>query len=226
MTAATSGSARFAAASRSTSGGSSESQSVFTTISCFAAAYASFSAGASNVANAVAPLVGGGLIGTGNAVVLGTVAIGIGAFTIARRTMESVGNDLTDLPLLAATIVMVVAASITTVASALGIPMSLALSTVMCIVGLGWGRATRPTRATDLVKGNVKTDISVDAITAETGDEVDPVGEEDPRNVQDAQQLFDPSSVVRFVAFWIIGPSIATALSYLAFLVLPIAGTA
>jgi len=104
--------------------------------------------------------------------------------------------------------------------------MSLALSTVMCIVGLGWGRATRPTGAADLVTGDVKGEISVDAVTAETDDEVPPVGEENPENIQDAQQLFDPSSVVRFVAFWIIGPSIATALSYTTFVLLPIAGTA
>lgn len=189
------------------------------------ACYMAFSAGASNVANAVAPLVGGDLIGVDNAVILGSVAIGLGAFTIARRTMESVGNDLTDLPLLAATIVMVVAASITTVASALGVPMSLALSTVMCIVGLGWGRATRPTAATDLVRGNVEAEISVDAVAAETGNEIPEIGEEDPENVQDVQQLFDPSSVGRFVAFWIIGPSVATALSYATFVLLPIPGT-
>ena len=113
----------------------------------------SFSAGASNIANAVAPLVGGGLLGVDWAVGLGTVAIGIGAFTIARRTMESVGNGLTDLPLMAATIVMVVAATITTVASWLGIPISLALSTVMTIVGLGWGRATRTATVPDLARG-------------------------------------------------------------------------
>ncbi len=189
------------------------------------ACYMAFSAGASNVANAVAPLVGGGSLSVNNAVVLGTVAIGLGAFTIARRTMESVGNDLTDLPLLAATIVMVVAASITTVASALGVPMSLALSTVMCIVGLGWGRATRPTGAADLVRGEVEAEISVNAVTAETGEEVPGVGEEDPENVQDVQQLFDPSSVVRFVAFWVIGPSVATVLSYATFVLLPIPGT-
>jgi PiT family inorganic phosphate transporter len=141
----------------------------------------SFSAGVSNVANAVAPLVDGELIGVNNAVILGTVAIGLGAFTIARRTMESVGNDLTELALLAATIITIVAASITTVAPALGVPMSLALSTVMCIVGLGWGRATRPTGAADLVKGYIEGEISVDAITAETGDEVPTVGEENPR---------------------------------------------
>jgi len=87
---------------------------------------------------------------------------------------------------------MVVAASITTVASVLGIPMSLALSTVMCIVGLGWGRSTRPTGAVDLVKGNIKGEISVNAVTAETGDEVQPAGQESPKNLEDVQQLFDP----------------------------------
>lgn len=189
------------------------------------ACYMAFSAGASNVANAVAPLVGGGLISVGRGVGLGTIAIGLGAFTIARRTMESVGNDLTDLPLLAATIVMVVAASITTVASALGVPMSLALSTVMCIVGLGWGRATRPTGATDLVRGDLEANISVGAVTADTPNNVSSAGEEDPEYVQDSTALFDRSAVVRFVAFWIIGPSVATALSYVAFVALPLAGT-
>lgn len=205
--------------------GTTPREAVSTVVVLAIACYMSFSAGASNVANAVAPLVGGELIGVNSAVILGTVAIGLGAFTIARRTMESVGNDLTDLPLLAATIVMVVAASITTVASALGIPMSLALSTVMCIVGLGWGRATRPTGTADLVRGNLESEISVDAIGADTGDEVASVGQEDSENVEDVQQLFDPASVVRFVAFWIIGPSMATGLSYVTFILFPLAGT-
>ena len=205
--------------------GTARRELVSTVVVLVIACYMAFSAGASNVANAVAPLVGGGAIGVDSAVILGTVAIGLGAFTIARRTMESVGNDLTDLPLLAATIVMVVAASITTVASALGVPISLALSTVMCIVGLGWGRATRPTGAADLVRGEVEAEISVNAVTAETGEAVPEVGDEDPENVQDVQQLFDPSSVVRFVAFWVIGPSVATVLSYATFVLLPVPGT-
>jgi Phosphate/sulphate permeases len=188
------------------------------------ACYMAFSAGASNVANAVAPLVGGGLIGVDAGVGLGTIAIGLGAFTIARRTMESVGNGLTDLPLLAATVVMVVGASITTVASALGVPISLALATVMCIVGLGWGRATRPTPASDLVRGDLEADLTVDALAAETPDGSS-AGEEPPEPVRNTTALFDRSTVVRFVAFWIIGPSVATALSYVAFVALPLAGT-
>ncbi|QSG08315.1 inorganic phosphate transporter [Halapricum desulfuricans] len=206
--------------------GTTPKEVLSTSLVLLIACYMAFSAGASNVANAVAPLVGGGLVGPDRAVALGTAAIGLGAFTIARRTMESVGNDLTDLPLLAAMIVMIVAASITTVASALGIPLSLALATVMCIVGLGWGRATRPTSAGGMLKGEFQTEVSVDAITAETPSDVPSAGEEDTEYVQDATELFDRSAVVRFVAFWIIGPSVATGMSYVTFLVLPVAGTA
>ncbi|WP_232686649.1 inorganic phosphate transporter [Halobacterium zhouii] len=188
------------------------------------ACYMSFSAGASNVANAVAPLVGGGLIEPEPAVVLATATIGVGAFTIARRTMESVGSGLTDLPLLAAMVVMVVAASITTFASWLGVPISLALSTVMTIVGLGWGRATRSATASELARGELETEISVDAVTVQGNDDVPKIGEERARDLQSADTLFDPSIVVRFVFFWIIGPSAATLLSYLSFVLLPIAG--
>ncbi|MDL5362687.1 inorganic phosphate transporter [Halalkalicoccus sp. NIPERK01] len=205
--------------------GTTPKEAASTTIVVAIACYMAFSAGASNVANAVAPLVGGGLVGVEGGVVLGTVAIGLGAFTIARRTMDSVGNDLTALPLLAAMIVMVVAASITTFLSWLGIPISLAMATVMCIVGLGWGRATRVATARDLVRGDVSTDMSVDAITAETAEEIPRVGEEDPEDLEGVQRLFDESAVIRFVSFWIIGPSTATILSYIAFVLLPIAGT-
>ncbi|MEF8842815.1 MAG: hypothetical protein V5A62_14515 [Haloarculaceae archaeon] len=111
-------------------------------------------------------------------------------------------------------------ASITTVASWLEIPISLALSTVMCLVGLGWGRATRSATATDLVRGDIETEISADAVTAEAGNGVPRIGAESAVDAQDLPQLFDPSTVVRFVAFWIIGPSLATGLSYLSFVLL------
>ncbi len=187
------------------------------------ACYMSFSAGASNVANAVAPLVGGGLLDVGPAVVLAAAAIGLGAFTIARRTMASVGSELTELPLLAATVVTVVAATITTAASWLGVPISLALSTVMTIVGLGWGRASRTATATELARGDIHAEVTVAAASVE----VDPVAEigDERSGDLDAAALFDASTVARFVSFWILGPSLATVLSYLAFLALPVAGT-
>ena len=203
--------------------GTTPRELISTGIVLLIACYMSFSAGASNIANAVAPLVGGGFLGVDWAVGLGTIAIGIGAFTIARRTMESVGNGLTELPLMAATIVMVVAATITTVASWLGIPISLALSTVMTVVGLGWGRATRTATVPDLARGEIEGSVSINAVTVETDEEVPSIGEERAEDLQDASDLFDPSAVVRFVSFWIIGPSVATGLSYISFVVLPLA---
>ena len=198
---------------------------VSTALVVVVACYMSFSAGASNVANAVAPLVGGGLLDPGPAVVLAAAAIGLGAFTIARRTMASVGSELTDLPLLAAMVVTVVAATITTAASWLGIPISLALSTVMTIVGLGWGRASRTATAAELARGDVEGGVSVSAVAVETGDDVPEIGEERAADMRDAAALFDASTVARFVSFWILGPSVATVLSYLAFVALPVAGT-
>jgi PiT family inorganic phosphate transporter len=108
-------------------------------IGCFMA----FSAGASNVANAVAPLVGSGALSMDAGVLLAGGAIGLGALTIARRTLDTMGNDITDLPLAAALVVAVVSASLVTVLSALGVPASFVVIATMSIVGLGWGRASR-----------------------------------------------------------------------------------
>jgi PiT family inorganic phosphate transporter len=107
------------------------------------ACYMGFSAGASNAANAVAPLVGNGAIAANPAILLAVGSISLGGFTIARRTLATVGDDITDLPILAALIVSTVGATIITFLSWAGIPASLAVSTTSCIIGLGWGRASR-----------------------------------------------------------------------------------
>lgn len=107
------------------------------------ACYMGFSAGASNVANAVAPLTGSGALSLDIGILVAVSAISIGAFTIARRTMETVGNDLTTLPMTGACLVATIGATITTLLSYLGIPASLALSTVAAVIGLGWGRTRR-----------------------------------------------------------------------------------
>ncbi|WP_049969210.1 inorganic phosphate transporter [Haladaptatus cibarius] len=191
--------------------------------------YMAFSAGASNVANAVAPLVGSGAIGESEGVLLAAGAIGLGAFTIARRTLDTVGNDLTDLPLLAALIVEVVSASLITFLSLIGIPASLAVSATMCIVGLGWGRATRTVRISDAaavaVRGRGEDEekgpgMSVNALTAEQK-EVTKIGEEDPDTL-DASDLFDPSTTARVVGLWILTPSISAIASYLLFTFVPL----
>ena len=131
--------------------------------------YMAFSAGASNVANAVAPLVGSGELSMDAGILLAGAAIGLGAFTIARRTLDTVGNDLTDLPLLAAVIVEVVAATLITFLSSIGIPASLAVSATMSIVGLGWGRATRTTTLSDAATSAVSGEVDGSDVTGRTG---------------------------------------------------------
>ncbi len=129
--------------------------------------YMAFSAGASNVANAVAPLVGQGSLTASEGVLVGGAAIGLGAFTIARRTLDTMGNELTELPLLAALVVEVISASIITGLSAIGIPASFVIVATMSIVGLGWGRATRTTTVGDAVGGEGPERVTVGALAAD-----------------------------------------------------------
>jgi PiT family inorganic phosphate transporter len=129
------------------------------------ACYMAFSAGASNAANAVAPLVGNGAIDPSPGILLAVGAISVGGFTIARRTLATVGNDVTDLPILAALIVSTVGATIITILSLFGIPASLAVSTTSCIIGLGWGRASRAQTIVEIVTPSPLGEPSLEATT-------------------------------------------------------------
>jgi PiT family inorganic phosphate transporter len=204
------------------------------------ACYMAFSAGASNFANAVGPLVGVGAARGGlsmnQGILIAAVAVGLGAFTIARRTLETVGNDLTDLPILAAVIVEVVSATIIALLSAADIPASLAVSATMCIVGLGWGRATRTTTLADAASAAVAGEgdqprsqpgritagergvPTVGEPTPETepDPEVPAIGEEATDDVT-AGELFDPGATGRVIVLWMMTPSVAAAGSYLVF---------
>ena len=213
------------------------------------ACYMGFSAGASNVANAVAPLVGNGSITMDQGILLAVGAIGLGGFTIARRTLATVGNDITDLPILAALIVSLVGATIITVLSQLGIPASLAVSTTCCIIGLGWGRASRTATLAELATptppGGGEAELGTGSLTASpaaeegagptvgelasgeadapTGptDDVDvpDIGAEDPQEVT-AESLFDPAATARIVTLWIVTPVLSVVGSYLLFALL------
>lgn len=188
--------------------------------------YMAFSAGASNVANAVAPLVGSKAISADIGVLIAAGAMAIGALTIARRTLDTVGNDLTDLPLLAALIVEIVSASIITFLSHIGIPASLAVTATMCIVGLGWGRASRTARLSDMasaaIEGESRPETSMPVLTTNgehTGGDtprVAGIGEQD-LDALDATELFNPKATARVITLWILTPTIAAIASFLLF---------
>ncbi|WP_049928147.1 inorganic phosphate transporter [Halopiger goleimassiliensis] len=198
--------------------------------------YMAFSSGASNVANAVAPLVGSnalafeeGVLTTFSnmewGVIIAGVAVTIGAFTIARRTLETMGNDITNLPLTAAVIVMTVSATIVSLLSAIGIPVQLVIVATMSIIGLGWGRATRTTTVSDAVRGKEKTAVSVGALTAEEeGEQAPAIGEEAVEDIPKASELFDPSTTARVILIQNFVPVLATIGAYLTFRFVPIFG--
>lgn len=92
---------------------------------------------------------------------------------------------------------MVTAAPITTFLSYIGIPISLVMATVMTIVGLGWGRATRSVAGRDVLRGETEMEAPMGALTVETPEDFGPVGEEEPREVLEAGDLFVPRAVAK-----------------------------
>jgi PiT family inorganic phosphate transporter len=184
-----------------------------------------FSSGTSNIANAVAPLVGSGELAMNPAILIGGIAVTIGAFTIARRTLETMGNDITELPLTAAIVVASVSSTIVVLLSAIGIPASFVIIATVSIVGLGWGRATRPVTVPEAVSTDGGPTVSIDALAAdEPGEQLPPIGAGDPERVPSAGDLFDPATTSRVVLTQNVVPAIATVGAYLTFRFVPLFG--
>jgi PiT family inorganic phosphate transporter len=184
-----------------------------------------FSSGTSNIANAIAPLVGSGDLDINVGIIIGSVAVGAGALTIGRRTLDTLGSGLTSLPLTASIIVASVSATIVVLLSAIGIPASFVIIATMSIIGLGWGRATRTTTVSDLRSDEEETAVSVGSLAGdEGGEELPAIGEEEPEDIPAATELFNPSTTVRVVVLQNVVPMIATAGAYATFRFIPIFG--
>jgi len=164
--------------------------------------FVGFSAGASNVANAVAPLVGSSTISMVPAVLLGGVTMGIGGFLLGGKTMETVGSGITDLPLHGWVVVMVLAGGIITLLSWFGIPASLAVKMQLCVMGLGWGRTTR--------------DVSLMRTLG-----FEPVRARDRARMEEDRRLrnYNVATTRRIVSMWLVTPVLAGLLSFGTFLV-------
>ena len=189
---------------------------ILITIGCLMA----FSSGTSNIANAIAPLYGAG-VEIDPLILLGSAAVAVGAFTIARRTLDTLGNDITDLPLTAAIVVAVVSSGIVVGLSVIGIPASFVIIATMSIVGLGWGRATRSVTVSEGLRRTEQPNVSVGALAAdEPGEEAPEIGEEEPEDIPSASDLFDPSTTGRVIVMQNVVPIISTVGAYVTFWVL------
>lgn len=96
-----------------------------------------FSAGMNNVANAVGPLVGVGILSSNFAVWIGGGFVALGALILGGRVLETNGKKITQLSLLQGSAVSATGGSLVIVASIFGIPVPLTQATTMAILGVG-----------------------------------------------------------------------------------------
>lgn len=111
--------------------------------------YEAFAAGANNVANAVGPLIGAGLISMDHGVLLGGAGLALGALTLGGRVLNTNAKKITALDLFSGTIVSFTGATLVFTASLFGFPMPLTQVTTVGIIGVGYanggGAALNPT---------------------------------------------------------------------------------
>jgi sulfate permease len=100
---------------------------------CFEA----FSAGMNNVANAVGPLVGAGMLSASKGIWIGGLFVAIGAILLGGRVIETNGKKITKLSLLEGSAVSFTGGALVTIASIFGLPIPLTQVTTCGILGIG-----------------------------------------------------------------------------------------
>src|SRR6478609_1581771 len=99
--------------------------------------FEAFSAGMNNVANAVGPLVGAGLMDATTGVIAGGLAVALGALLLGGRVIETNGKKITRYSVGEGCIISGTGASLVTVASLFGLPVPLTQVTTSSIIGIG-----------------------------------------------------------------------------------------
>lgn len=90
-----------------------------------ASCYVAFAIGTNNVANAVGPLFGAGILGVNLGLILVSPLFGIGALVLGKGTLDTAGKEIVPLGLFSGVLVSFVTATLLIFASILGIPQSL-----------------------------------------------------------------------------------------------------
>jgi sulfate permease len=104
----------------------------------FMGIFEAFSAGMNNVANAVGPLVGAGILSTGSGIFWGGLFVAFGVLLFGRRVLETNGKKITKLRLEEGCIISGTGAMIVVLASVFGIPVPLTQITTSSIIGIGF----------------------------------------------------------------------------------------
>lgn len=102
-----------------------------------ASCYVAFAIGSNNVANAVGPLMGAGLIEPKLGLLVIAPLFGWGSWLIHDRTMKTIGQEIVPLGLITSSLVSFITASLLIVASLLGFPQSLVQLNALAIMAVG-----------------------------------------------------------------------------------------
>lgn len=100
--------------------------------------YEAFAAGSNNVANAVGPLIGAGLVPMSPGILVGGLGLAVGALTLGGRVLNTNAKKITALDLISGTFVSFTGATLVLAASLFGLPVPLTQVTTMGIVGVGY----------------------------------------------------------------------------------------
>jgi len=98
--------------------------------------YLAFAAGTNNVANAVGPLVGGGLIKPLFGLIIVALLFGLGGLILGKRVMKTLGQEIVPLGLISASLVALITATLLIFASAIGVPQSLVQLSALSIMAI------------------------------------------------------------------------------------------
>jgi sulfate permease len=96
-----------------------------------------FSAGMNNVANAVGPLVGAGMLSIGQGVLWGGLFVALGAVLLGGKVLETNGKKITRLSLLQGMTISGIGGTLVVICSLFGIPVPLTQITTTAILGIG-----------------------------------------------------------------------------------------
>ncbi|NQU17091.1 MAG: inorganic phosphate transporter [Candidatus Saganbacteria bacterium] len=107
------------------------------TLAFASSCYIAFAAGTNNVANAVGPLVGGGLINPLLGLTIVAVLFGVGGLFFGKRIMKTLGEEIVPLGLISSSLVGIVTASLLLFASLMGIPQSLVQLSALSVMAIG-----------------------------------------------------------------------------------------
>jgi sulfate permease len=102
-----------------------------------AGCWEAYAAGMNNVANAITPLVGSGIISMSNGILMGAVFVALGAIFLGGRVLETNAKKITKMTMLQGSLVSGISGTLVVIASLFGIPVPLTQASTVSILGIG-----------------------------------------------------------------------------------------